>query len=206
MPAVLGGSGSTRFCWTDEYPFQAVPTEIRRFYLTAIGYHLSECVLLLMQEKLPDFWEMLLHHTISCTLVVYSYVLNYVRLGSLILFLHGITDVFLYASKALVDTTNTRLIVLSYFGLVIAYAFFRIIVFPVYLMRSAWIESMEEVGAEQLFGWGYLNFAMCTLLSLHMYWFGLIIKIGVYFRKTGHARDMQSNLSSMDMAAKKKDS
>merc|ERR1712050_797002 len=97
---------------------------------------------------------------------------------------------------------NTRCIVLSYFGLIAAYAWFRIFVFPVYIMHSAWVESIQEVGPE-LFGWGYLNFGMCVLLLLHMYWFGLIIKIGFHFRRTGQARDLQSNLSSIDITDKK---
>merc|ERR1719450_550471 len=48
-PWVLGGSGSTRFCWTDGYPFQAIPADLRRFYLTAVGYHLSEVAMLLLE-------------------------------------------------------------------------------------------------------------------------------------------------------------
>jgi len=201
-PWVLGGGGSTKFCWTDGYPFQAVPPEMRRFYLTAIGFHLSEVAMLLLEVRHPDFWEMLLHHTVSCTLVCFSYVLNYVRMGTLVLHLHGATDVFIYLSKAVVDTPYLRMTAFSYFSLIAAYAWFRIYAFPVYIMRSAWVESMEQAGAH-LYGWGYLNFALCVLLLLHMYWFGLIIKIGFHYRRTGQARDMQSNLSSMDMANKK---
>eukprot|EP00444_Apocalathium_aciculiferum_P049109 CAMPEP_0183508500 /NCGR_PEP_ID=MMETSP0371-20130417/8897_1 /TAXON_ID=268820 /ORGANISM="Peridinium aciculiferum, Strain PAER-2" /LENGTH=360 /DNA_ID=CAMNT_0025704881 /DNA_START=109 /DNA_END=1189 /DNA_ORIENTATION=- len=204
MPWVLGGSGSTRFCWTDGYPFQQNSPELRRFYLTAVGFHLSEVAFLLLEVRKPDFWEMMLHHTVSCTLVGYSYLLNYVRLGSLVLLLHGATDVFIYFSKVMVDTPHTRLIVWSYFGLIAAYAWFRIYVFPVFIMRSAWIEGVQETGGE-VYGWGYLNFALCVLLLLHMYWFGLIIKIGFHFRATGQARDLQSNLSSMDMQETKKD-
>jgi len=200
-PPVLGGTGETRHCWTDNWPFQAVPAEIRRFYLTAMGHHLSEVAMLLLEVRHPDFWEMLLHHIVSCTLVCFSYILNYVRLGSLVLLLHGATDVFIYLSKVLVDTGNIRAIALSYFGLIAAYAYFRIYVFPIYVMHSGWVESFQEVGYG-LFGWGYLNFALSVLLLLHMYWFGLIIKIGFHFRRTGQARDLQSDLSSMDIVDK----
>mmetsp|Transcript_71469 Transcript_71469/g.149392 ORF Transcript_71469/g.149392 Transcript_71469/m.149392 type:complete len:327 (+) Transcript_71469:79-1059(+) len=204
-PSVLGGGGSTRFCWTDGYPFQAASVDLRRFYLTAVGYHLSEVAMLLLEVRHPDFWEMMLHHTVSCTLVVFSYGLNYIRLGSLVLLLHGATDVFIYFSKVVVDTPHIRVIAFSYFSLIVAYAYFRIYVFPVYIMHSAWVESVAEAGS-QVYGWGYLNFALCVLLLLHMYWFGLIIKIGFHYRQTGQARDLQSNLSSMDMADKKKTS
>jgi ceramide synthetase len=205
VPWVLGGTGSTRFCWTDNFPFQAISSEMRRFYLTALGYHLSEVLMLMieaMRTRHPDFWEMLLHHTVSITLVSYSYLLNYVRIGSLMLFSHGLTDIFVYASKAFVDTGNLRAITVTYLGLIFSYAWCRIFVFPVFIMRSAWLESLQEVNAERT-GWSCLNFALCVLLLLHMYWFGLIIRIGFVWRKTGQPRDLQSKLSYLDVQEKK---
>lgn len=202
MPPVLGGSGATIHCWTDGFPFQEVSPEISRFYLTAVGYHLSEVSLLLLETKAPDFWEMLLHHTVSCVLVSSSYIFNYVRLGSLILFLHSLTDVPLYFSKAVIDTPFIRLIALSYFALVASYAICRCGIYPTYMMHSAWVESIREVGIEHIKGWGYMNFAMCVLFLLHMYWFGLILKIGLNFGRTGEARDLQSKLSQADLKHK----
>lgn len=160
--------------------------------------------MILLESRKPDFWEMLLHHVVSCSLVSFSYILNYVRMGSLVLLLHGATDILIYASKAVVDTPNIRLIAISYFALVAAYAWFRIYVFPVYIMRSAWVESIQEAGMERgLYGWGFLNFALWMLFLLHIYWFGLICKMGFVWRKTGQPRDLQSNLSAMDMQDRK---
>lgn len=204
MPTVLGGIGSTQFCWTDGFPFQEIPAEIRRLYLTAIGYHLSEVAMLLVETKAPDFWEMLLHHIITCSLMGFSYILNYIRLGSLVLFLHGLTDVPLYFSKAVTDTPYNTLIALSYLTLVASYLVLRIVIYPLYMMHSAWVESKEEVPHDQLLGWEFLNFAMFALFTLHMYWFGLIVKIGLNFGRTGEARDLQSKLSEADLKHKAK--
>jgi len=203
-PWVLGGSGSTYSCWTDGFPFQQNPPELRRFYLTAIGYHFSELAMVLLESPKPDFWEMLLHHALACSLTSYSYVLSYVRLGSLVLLLHGATDVFVYASKALVDTKCRWMLALSYMGLVVTYGYLRIFVFPVYIMRSSFVESQQEVERQQLFGWSYLNFGMCCLLSLHVYWFGLILKVGLLYGRTGQLRDLQSNLSLTELNKQKK--
>eukprot|EP00435_Cladocopium_sp_Y103_P003129 s62_g1.t1 len=120
LPRLLGGRGATKACWTN-YPFQEVSADLRRFYLTAVGYHCSEVVLLLLEVRHPDFWEMMLHHLVTCCLVLFSFGLNYLRVGSLVLLLHGITDIFINLSKALVDTSNTRLIVASYFALLVSY-------------------------------------------------------------------------------------
>jgi len=204
LPSVLGGSGSTRSCWTDGFPFQQNPPELRRFYLTAIGYHFSELAMALLESPKPDFWEMMLHHALACSLTSYSYVLSYVRLGSLVLLLHGATDVFVYASKALVDTKWRWVLALSYKGLVVTYGYFRIFVFPIYIMRSAFIESLQEIEWQRLIGWNYLNFALCCLLTLHVYWFGLVLKIGLLYGRTGQMRDLQSNLSAIELEKLKK--
>merc|ERR1719247_426555 len=143
LPPVLGGSGETRHCWTGNAT-QAMPEDLKQFCLVAAGFHLSEVVLHVAGPRHPDFWEMLLHHTLTCFLVSFSYVLNYTRVGSMVMLLHGATDIFIYFSKAVVDTANVRLIVASYFTLVSAYAWFRIYIFPMHVMRSAWIESVQE--------------------------------------------------------------
>lgn len=199
LPSVLGGRGATQHCWTDGYPFQGVSPGLRNFYLTSIGFAVSDIVMLLMEPRKPDFGEMFLHHVLACSLIGFSYMLNYVRIGSLILLLHHAVDVFIHASKAFVDTSNKRVVAMSYFGLVLTYAWLRIYVYPVIIMRSAWMESVPEAGGDHIYGWGYFNFALCLLLFLHMYWFGLIVKIGVLFRRSGQARDIQANLSSMDV-------
>lgn len=203
LPRLLGGRGATKFCWTG-YPFQEVSSDLRRFYLTAVGYHCSEVLMLLLEERHPDFWEMMLHHLVTCCLVVFSFSFNYLRIGSLVLLLHGITDIFINLSKALVDTANARAIVASYFALVVSYVWFRILVFPISIMWSVWVESIPEARPEKIISWGFMNFGLFTIFLLHMYWFGMIIKIGTYYRRTGQARDLQSNLSSMDFGDKKR--
>lgn len=203
-PNVLGGSGDVRFCWKEGFPFQVLDPNLQLFYLAHVGFHLCEVAMLLSEKKHPDFWEMFLHGSLSVTLLTLSYMLNYVRIGSLVLLLHGATDISIYASKAFVDTGYTKLVGLSFFSLLASYAWLRIFVFPVYVMKSAWQESIEEVKPTELFGWGFLNFALLSLLLLHMYWFGLIVKIALHFNSTGQAKDLQSNLSALELANQKK--
>lgn len=94
-------------------------------------------------------------------------------------------------------------IAITYLGLIVSYAWFRIYIFPIHVMKSAWVESLQ-VSAIELPAWGFMNFSLCVLLLLHTYWFSLIIKIGVNFKKTGVARDMIVNLSNSDLQDKKK--
>lgn len=204
LPWPLGGSGSTSDCWTEGYPHQRLSRDVMTYYVISVGYGCSEVLLLLLEmQRRPDFQEMLLHHLVTLFCLVFSYVVNYVRIGSLVLLLHGMTDVVIYFSKAVVDTTLTSISKLSYVILLISYGWLRVYVFPMYVMHSAWVESRQSVAMSDLYGWRFFNFMLCILYMLHVYWFGLIMKIGVHLIRTGQPSDMQSNLSGIDLKDKK---
>ena len=51
-----------------------------------------------------DFWEMFLHHIATISLLSFSYIVNFVRVGSLVLLIHDCGDVWLEVrEKALID-------------------------------------------------------------------------------------------------------
>ncbi|CAE7590273.1 hyl-1 [Symbiodinium natans] len=209
LPRLLGGSGDTRNCWRG-YPFQDIPSELCSFYLTAVGYHLSEVAMLLLEAARclvsfemvpaaswtlwhPDFWEMLLHHIVTWTpqrgavMTVMTDILQSAStqafmlpggIGSLVLLLHGVTDIFVYLSKDGHRRAHN-------------------------LLNDGMQENHDQASPERVVSWGFINFGLFTLFLLHMYWFGMIIKIGTHYRQTGQARDLQSNLSSMDMDKKR---
>ena len=44
-----------------------------------------------------------------------------------------------------------------------------------------------------------MNVMLFMLFFLHCYWFGVIVKIGVMLVRTGSTKDLQANISSMDL-------
>ena len=49
---------------------------------------------------------MLLHHLCTLSLVIFSYLTNYSNLGSIVLFLHNTSDIFVYLTRLLIQTDS----------------------------------------------------------------------------------------------------
>lgn len=199
LPSVLGGSGSTAYCWADGFPFQTLPEILRKFYLVFIGYSSAEMVGHVIRErKRPDFYELLVHLLVTNVLLVFSYFCNYLRIGSLVMLAHSFSDIFVYLAKALVDTKITGG-ALSYIPLLGVYVWCRIYVHTAVILRSVWMEAPVLVSEENLPSVKYMNFLLSAILLLHMYWLFVIIKIGLFLVSTGKSRDMQASLSSISV-------
>ena len=57
--------------------------------------------------KRKDFWQMFLHHIATISLLSFSYIVNFVRVGSLVLVVHDCADYWLEVGN---ETTNVNLV------------------------------------------------------------------------------------------------
>ena len=69
------------------------------------------------------------------------YLINFIRIGTLVLFVHDVPDIFAYAIKFVVDTGNAPLILTFYFALLAVWGYVRLFVFPVWLVPRVWVEG-----------------------------------------------------------------
>jgi len=60
-------------------------------------------------------------------------------------------------------------------------------------------ESVEQLNGEDVVGWYFFNGLMGVLYLLHLYWYFMFLKMGWHFVKKGETRDMQANLTAMDL-------
>lgn len=82
-------------------PFPAPLSPLMRMYfLTELGFYVGALLFLIVDEHRKDFAIMVVHHVVSICLVVGSYLGGWVRFGAIVLALHDVGDVFLYAAKA----------------------------------------------------------------------------------------------------------
>lgn len=118
--------------------------EIKLSYLVACGYFVSELILLVIHERQkPDFREMLLHHVVTCCLALSSLLAGMVRIGTLVLLIHGVTDILIYFSKMTVDSRHTMVVFAAYVALVVSFAWFRLYCYAMVVMRTVWMHSEE---------------------------------------------------------------
>ena len=174
VPRMLGGpsDGDARLVWGDNFyqrpdkgsvelgtNTRQVPPLVKVCYLLMIAFFLSEGGLLLAFEtQRPDFLEMALHHLLTIVLSACSFLCDYLRIGFLVLLAHGASDLVVYFSKIVVDigVWNVRLggrtislgrviIVCIFCSLVLSFAYFRLVVFPLVVLRSTWFDSWRHM-------------------------------------------------------------
>jgi len=190
-PRLLFGAGKTKNLWTSERP----PRPLVAMFMASLGYHLHSTVYhVFFVERRSDYHQMVLHHVITLWLMILSYMEGHIRGGSIIVLINDVPDIFVYSSKMLGDTIFVKTSIVSYVLLTITYLYFRLIVAPVSIIHSMMTEAYNM---SQFDVWVYAGFLGCLYL-LHLYWFILILKIGVNISRTGSRKDILADITSSD--------
>ena len=87
----------------------------------------------------PKFYEYALHHGLALFLLWFSYMMNFIVVGVIVLLIHDPSDVFLIAARAYTDIKNRNVIVnvLIYAATYPVWVYTRNMVFPVCVLGSA---------------------------------------------------------------------
>jgi hypothetical protein len=192
FPPILGGSGDVQHAW-DDFPCPPVLHGLTAYYMIELAYHVQSLVYHLFMPHRNDFLEMTLHHSCAIFLVLFSHYHGYVRIGSLVLFIHDVADILSYAIKAVVDTEYTKVTLGIYAGLLVVWGVTRLYVFPFYILRTILYDGPHLIPAEHFnrSGYRYLEGMLYILQCLHIYWYFLFLIIGYQFTQTGKTVDLQ---------------
>lgn len=173
----------TKFHW-EGWPYHQLPAIALFYYHIELGSYVHQ--LLWTEVNLSDFWEMFAHHIITIALIVTSFITNYWRVGTSILFLHDLSDVFLEGCKVLNYTSKppSRRWIKDYivdpgFGLfTVVFFVTRLVLYPRYILYSVIVEGYKVYGCE----WGGCPLfigLLVALQGLHIFWFYLIMRMVV---------------------------
>lgn len=202
MPEVMFGTGNTNKCWGQGNAGdtqQPVGLAITRFYQVALAYHMSELAFQIIYEReKPDFTEMFTHHVTTCFLLFASFYANFVRIGTLVLFVHYVSDIPVYGAKIFVDTSCKITTFVNLLGMLSSWGFLRLYVFPAFIIRSTLMESGLERAILGDLAYYTFNVALSLLFCLHIYWYSLFLQMGWHYLFKGETKDVVANLSFMD--------
>ncbi|XP_077975179.1 ceramide synthase 4-like [Styela clava] len=87
-------------CW-DDFPHQNLDAAIYIHFVIESGYYASLVISAPNDIIRKDFWEQIIHHIATLVLIIFSYSLNFVRLGALTMVLHDAADFLLQGAKCL---------------------------------------------------------------------------------------------------------
>jgi sphingoid base N-palmitoyltransferase len=81
-------------------PDLEVIDSLRFLFLFQFGFYIHLLIsIFVMDQKLEDFTQMLIHHFVSILLISLSYFCFFHKIGIIVLFIHDIVDIFLYSAK-----------------------------------------------------------------------------------------------------------
>ncbi|OZC05580.1 Longevity-assurance protein [Onchocerca flexuosa] len=142
---------------------------------------------------------MTIHHIITIVLLLFSFVMNLVRIGTLILFTHDIADIFLELGKLCRYAKWETALPIFFAIFAIVWIITRLIYFPFFIIRSILRDAPPVLQLD--YQWGNLLqppivprlfvIMLLCLMTLHIYWTFIIIKIAL--------KSVQSNLNIDDI-------
>ena len=177
---------------------------IQLYYQVELGSYLHQ--LMWTEVSRSDSTEMIIHHLTTILLIFLSWLTHFNRIGSSILLVHDVADIFLEAAKTFNYVSKAKdgsrkwakIICDTLFG-IFAIVFFvsRLIIYPRYLVYSLVIEAPDYFGGAWF---GYYSYAvlLITLQLLHIFWFWLIGVMIFKLVTTGIDKDERSDSDDDD--------
>lgn len=91
---------SLRAMWRD-WPVREMNGLTKWYYLVQFAFWLQQIVVVNIEERRKDHWQMFSHHIVTCALIFCSYGYHMSKVGNLILCLMDLVDIILPAAKLL---------------------------------------------------------------------------------------------------------
>ncbi|KAJ7456183.1 longevity assurance proteins LAG1/LAC1 [Mycena latifolia] len=195
---------STSFIWRD-YPHDHLSGAMKRYYLCQVGFWLQQALVLILglEKRRSDHWELVLHHVITVWMVSWSYIMNVTLLGNAVFISMDIPDTGLALSKLLNYLQFDRAKVVSLGVFTVVWTYFRHYI-SIRILWSLRYEFDLVPKHAQIFSpsqdlwmapWmrDQMFYTLCILQALNLFWYYLIIRIIVRSVMTSKTDDNRSD-------------
>ncbi|KAJ0989659.1 hypothetical protein J5N97_008015 [Dioscorea zingiberensis] len=170
--------------------------KLKGAYMYSAGFYTySIFALIFWETKRADWGVSMSHHVSTAFLIILSYVFRFARVGTVVLLLHDVCDVFLETGKMSKYSGCEPIAVVMFLLFVCAWVIFRLLIFPFWVIRSTSYEVVLTLDKENLKSEGPIyyyifNSLLIFLLVLHIYWWFLMLRMLVkQIQSRGHIGD-----------------
>ncbi|XP_055330577.1 ceramide synthase 6-like [Paramacrobiotus metropolitanus] len=181
----------TKQCWLG-YPYHPIDNDVFWYYMIPMSFYWSLLISQFFDVKRKDFWQMFAHHVTTILLLVLSWVDNLTRVGTLVLLIHDVADVFLEAAKLARYANRPRLCDALFGVFAIVWIVTRLVIYPYAVVYSAAFEGCQSVGFCFPAYWVF-NSLLIMLQVLHFIWTWYILRIAINSLRTGKTDDARSD-------------
>ncbi|GFR45454.1 hypothetical protein Agub_g6851 [Astrephomene gubernaculifera] len=152
------------------------------FYCAETGFYLQAIHFLAVhEERRKDWLESMIHHIVTSGLLIYSYSVNFTRVGVIVILLHDVSDIFLELAKLCRYANRETMGMVAFILFFISWVVCRVAIFPVFAIRSTLFEPVvlvaAHMGIEPRPHWEIFNGLLMVLFVLHLYWTVLIFQV-----------------------------
>jgi len=194
----------TRYYWAGCTHFPPCNLTVTKgvlfFFALETGFYIQAIHFLLFHEvRRKDWAESMTHHVATVVLLVYAYYVNFARVGTMVLLVHDVSDIFLESAKLARYARRQSLAMFFFFIFLLVWVATRNVYFPAVIIRSTMTESLQYADVHGIAvepHYTIFNGLLLLLLVLHIYWTYLIIRVLVRQLKTGDGRDVREGEDS----------
>lgn len=153
---------------------------------------------LFVEEKTANFYEMLLHHTATCSLCFGYMFSNYMGIGAIISFVHDPADIFGNACKMFNCTIYNKTALINFLITMVVWAWTRnfglaMLVYPIWVKYRypPWVTTDDVYFYYHI---TCIAVFLSTLLFLHYFWYILFLRVIWSVITTGDSEDKQDSV------------
>ncbi|CDY24386.1 BnaCnng04530D [Brassica napus] len=198
------------------WPDQKIKLKMKGLYTFVGGLNVySLFALFFWETRRSDFKVMIVHHIVTSSLIILSYVFRFSRVGSVILALLDITDVFAEIGKMCKYSGEESMATVSFILFFLLWTALRLIYYPLWILWGTSYESINvklewdkkhsmeitgiETGLPSTMYYIFNTFLWC-LQILHIYWWVLICRMFIIQIRSEDkiARDVRSDSEGED--------
>eukprot|EP00804_Cyclotella_cryptica_P021521 CCRYP_005833-RA/>CCRYP_005833-RA protein AED:0.26 eAED:0.26 QI:0/-1/0/1/-1/0/1/0/266 len=157
-----------------------------------------------------DFREMMAHHIITNLLILGSSYFRFTRIGSMIFLVHDLSELPIELSKLFNFVKWKVASAVSFSIMLVMWVVARLGIFPFLIFRSLLLESYEFLVVQGTMDPAFYSmhvvpftYLLGGLISLHIMWFFILLRIGWTLVSKGEAHDYSEHKDGEDQTDKK---
>ncbi|KAL8177485.1 UNVERIFIED_CONTAM: hypothetical protein K2H54_008485 [Gekko kuhli] len=178
-----------RECWTG-YPQQPLKPSIYVYYITQLSFYISLVITLPFDVKRKDQKMQIIHHVATIFLISFSYCANYIRIGTLVIIIHDVSDCIQEPAKMFHYLKRHKIRDTLFIVFSVVFLFSRLVIFPNKVLYNTYYYYMELY--QPFLGYYLMNGSLMILQLLHIFWSYLIVRMLCRFFFCGTMEDLRS--------------
>lgn len=177
------------YMWRGLPSSQRLKVSVKAMYLVELSFY-TYCVpaLFIWETKRKDRNLMLTHHLVTITLIGMSYVLGYSRVGTAIMLLHDVCDIFLEGAKMFKYSGSELGANLLFALFTLSWLLLRLGYYPFFCIYSVLFVATDVIGRPPDFHNVFI-FCLCALQVMHVFWFYMIVNMIVKALSAGGVQE-----------------